>query len=76
MPKGFGNHEALSFPNCAGKSLSEFPILSNGGVFPGGAKAGWGEPARVIFAVSGGSATFCGLTYHDGAKKGGVAPCK
>lgn len=76
MPKGFGNREALSFPNCVGKPLSEFPILSKGGVFPGGRKAGWDEPARVIFAIDGGSVPFYGLTHHDGAKKSGVAPCK
>ena len=75
MPKTFSNHEALKFPNCAGKSMQEFPILSSGQLFPGGTKAGWDEPARVIFSLSGSTATFCGLTYHDGKKKGGVALC-
>ena len=76
MPKSFANHEKLNFPNCAGKSMLEFPILSTGGLFPGGSKAGWNEPARVIITLSGSTATFCGLTYHDGKVKGGVAQCK
>lgn len=77
-PHIFKNYEAISFPNCAGATIWEYPVLRYGTnpwvpagkntkmpTGPGGAK----EPDRVIFApTSSTSVTYCGMVTHDANK--------
>lgn len=90
-PHIFNNYEAISFPNCAGMTIWEYPVLRYGTnpwvpagkntklpTGPNGAK----EPDRVIFApTSSTSVTYCGTVTHDPnkltntGKTGAFVPC-
>lgn len=73
-PHIYNNYEGLSFPNCAGSTIWEYPVLrygTNPWVPAKGTKLPTGpnderEPDRVIFApASANSVTYCGTITHD-----------
>lgn len=89
-PHIYNNYESISFPNCAGSTLWEYPVLRYGSnpwvpgsttKLPSGPN-GEREPDRVIFApTNANSVTYCGTITHDPnklnnkGKLGAFVPC-
>ena len=76
-PHEFTNYEDIKFPNCAGSTIWEYPVLRYGSnpwvprkntklpTGPNGKK----EPDRVIFVPTNANmVTYCGTITHDPTK--------
>lgn len=74
-PHVFKNYENINFPNCAGSTIWEYPVLRYGSNpwVPAGKSTklptgpnGEKEPDRVIFApTNANTVTYCGTITHD-----------